>query len=208
MFRKAPQTSQLNKQKSCTSDVFYSVSFFFSTGLSFNFSASCSQKHWGGTWSNLLPPQPLFCGCLCSGSSSVILIKELSVKELTPVAYKTWEEEKAKLAPEPAGTMIMKEVCALHTTATFQCITQQQLLPHPSYQCLTAPVTSIKRNKSRIFLSETLQGDAGKNKYIFYKPPLSRNCVSLSLSRHQSISPRTIWGKMRSSQVLRYEKCQ
>lgn len=116
-------------------------------------------------------PEAICClHSLCSGSSSVILIKELSVKELTPVAYKTWEEEKAKLAPEPAGTMIMKEVCALHTTATFQCITQQQLLPHPSYQCLTAPVTSIKRNKSRIFLSETLQGDAGKNKYIFNLP--------------------------------------
>lgn len=47
MFRKAPQTSQLNKQKSCTSDVFFSVYSLLSTGLSFNFSASCSQEHWG-----------------------------------------------------------------------------------------------------------------------------------------------------------------
>lgn len=39
---------------------------------------------------------------------------------------------KNQASPEPVGTMIMKEVCVLHTTAIFQYITQQQLLPHPS----------------------------------------------------------------------------
>lgn len=166
-----------------------------STGLSFNFSASCSQEHWGR--------QPATCclhpRCLCSGSSSGILIKELSWNQ-DQWHTEHGERKKTKLAPKPVGTMI---VLVLHYYYYYQCVysTQQwhfnvshssSYYPTLPEQCLTAPATTSKRNKSGMCLSEILQGNAAKN--IFN---LSRNCVSLSLSRHQSISPGTIWGKMR-----------
>lgn len=83
----------------------------------------------------------------------------------------TWEEEKTKPAPKPVGIVIMKEIC-VYFTQQQHCkeLHSSSYHPTPPHQCLTAPATTIKRDKSRICLLETLQGDDGKNEYTFNLP--------------------------------------
>lgn len=97
MYRKAPQTSQLNKQKSCTSDVFYSISILLClqvSALTFQLPAVRSTEE--GTCSNVLPPRrvPLFWQLFSH------IDKRIIIKIINTNGIQTMGREKNQTSPQ------------------------------------------------------------------------------------------------------------
>lgn len=111
---------------------FIQFPFSFVSALTFQLPVVRSTEE--GTCSNLLPPPwaPL------SGSSSVIVIKQLIIiKRIKTNGKYNMGRGKNQTSPQTSGDRDHEgNMCVLHTTATLQRITQQQLPPHPSSSVL------------------------------------------------------------------------